>query len=523
MAQPWSYPDYPFTGFLEAVGRDFFADDPELQTILKHYGLQEGTTAWDRIADYGRYVATTGVTQADLADRPDTLPTLLPFDAWGDPHPVGLAVHPSTERVLADALKAGAATDPDPRVRYALAFLHGQVGEAGVNCPLACTDGLVRAVQELGGTQECRAAVGHILAQTPDAPVHAAQFVTEVQGGSDAAENAVVARRQPDGSWRLYGKKWCCSNAWAQYWAITARPEDAPDGPRGVALFVVPRELPPGRPNGFRMDRLKDKLGSRALPTGEMTLDGATGWQLGELGAGLSNMVRIVLTTSRFWNALLAASTIRAAERIARAYAGFRSAFGQQVADFPLVADTLQTLASDARNYTAAGFELLAAWEAASAPQRNGLAPDADAAVRARILVMLAKTCATERATQRVHDAMMVLAGNGIEERFSALPRLWRDAAILETWEGPHGLLLTRSLLDLRKFGAAESPHAMTGLLLGDDPDPAVVGPLGDRLGELLGDPDKSAQILAFRDWARDFYDALGELAWHRAAGETAR
>ena len=519
MADSWTYPDYPFTAYLEALGEDFFGDDPELQAILRHHGLSEGSAAWQRLADYGRYVATTGARQADLADRPDALPTLVPYDAWGELDRVQLQVHPATERVLADALKAGAATDPDPFVRYGLAYLHGQVGEAGVNCPLACTDGLVRAVQELGGAPECQAAVDHILAQTPGAPVHAAQFVTEVQGGSDAGTNAVLARPQSDGSWRLSGKKWFCSNAWAQYWVLTARPEGGPDGARGVGLFVVPRELPPGRPNGFRMDRLKDKLGSRALPTGEMTLDGAVGWQLGELNAGLSNMVRIVLTTSRFWNALLAASTIRAAERIARCYAGFRSAFDQRIGEFPLVAQSLAELATDARNYTAAGFEVLSAWEAAAAPLREGRRPDADAAVRARILVMLAKTCATERATQRVHDAMMILAGNGIEERFSALPRLWRDAAILETWEGPHGLLLTRSLLDLRKFGGADDPQAMTALLLGVEPGCSAVGPLSGRLASLLALREPAGQVLAFRDWARDLYDALGAVAAGRALG----
>jgi alkylation response protein AidB-like acyl-CoA dehydrogenase len=230
-------------------------------------------------------------------------------------------------------------------------------------------------------------------------------------------------------------------------------------------------------------------------------------------------MVRIVLTTSRFWNALLAASTIRAAERIARCYAGFRSAFDQRIGEFPLVAQSLAELATDARNYTAAGFEVLSAWEAAAAPLREGRRPDADAAVRARILVMLAKTCATERATQRVHDAMMILAGNGIEERFSALPRLWRDAAILETWEGPHGLLLTRSLLDLRKFGGADDPQAMTALLLGVEPGCSAVGPLSGRLASLLALREPAGQVLAFRDWARDLYDALGAVAAGRALG----
>jgi alkylation response protein AidB-like acyl-CoA dehydrogenase len=505
--------EYSFAPFLEALGDDFCADDPDLETILRHHGLDD-ETAWKRIRAHGKFVGRSASVAADTVDRPGALPVLMPHDPFGRPHPVGVEVHPATKRVLAAALRAGVSFSPDVWTRYATAYLQGQVGESGVTCSLACTDGLVRSLQALDGSPRTRQILDHILTQAPGGPVHGAQFVTEIQGGSDAGANTVRAVPQGDGSYRLYGNKFFCSNLWAQYWAVTARPEDAPSGPRGVALFVVPRQDDDGRNSGWRIERLKDKLGTRALPTGEITLDGAVGYPLGGLHDGLSNMVAIVLTTSRFWNIIAAAAEVRAAERIAHAYAGFRTAFGRPIHRFPLIQHTLMSLTKERKRLTAGLFEILAAWEQANDPDAS-----ADTRARSRVLIMLAKTCATKRGTTRVHDAMMILGGNGIEERFSALPRLWRDAVIMETWEGPHSLLLARSLMDLQKFGAAEDPITWTRLLLGDGARAPVVDALGDRLGAIARDADPIAQAVGFQDWAADLYDAFGDLAAERASG----
>ncbi len=230
-------------------------------------------------------------------------------------------------------------------------------------------------------------------------------------------------------------------------------------------------------------------------------------------------MVRIVLTTSRFWNALATGAMIRAAHRIASAYSHFRHAFGQPIASFPLVEESLDNLERDARNYTAGAFEVLAAWERVARKERAGEVPDGDEAARMRLLVMLAKTCSTRRCTQRVHEAMMLLGGNGIEERFSALPRLWRDSIIMETWEGPHGLLLTRCLMDAMKFGAGDDPHGFTALLLGaDGADSPETRALGSQLEALVGEADPRTRMVAFERWAVDFYDQFGALATARVS-----
>ncbi len=504
---------YSFAEWRSSLGRDFWADDPELAAILSHHGLSD-EAGRERVARYGVYSARAMTDGVDANDRPGALPQVIGFDPWGMPDPMGVSVHPATKRLLAASLRAGAATEPDVLVRYGMAYLGAQVGEAGVSCPLACTDGFVRAVDELECAEEVKAAAAHIRMQAPGGPVHAAQFVTEAQGGSDAATNLVQATPVGDGSWRLSGNKFFCSNLPAQYWAVTARPVDGPAGPRGVALFMVPRALPSGEANGFRVERLKDKLGTRALPTAEITLDGAIGWPIGPLQAGLKNMVRIVLTTSRFWTGLAGIGLIRGAERVATTYAEFRHAFGGPIARFPLVAEALDTLRKDRVHMLAAAFDVLSSWQATAAAETAGVPPDRNLAIRSRVLVQLFKTWATRRSTQRVHDAIIVLGGNGIEERFSPLPRLLRDAVILETWEGPHGLLLSRGLSDLQRFGARDEPHEMAALLLPAGAAGEEVQRIGDDLAAVLRTTDERAQMLRFRDFTDDLLDLIGEIAW---------
>lgn len=157
---------------------------------------------------------------------------------------------------------------------------------------------------------------------SPQSWIHGAQFVTEIQGGSDTATNAVVAKPIADGLYSLSGQKWFCSNLTADYWMVTARLPDAPSDHRGIGLFCVPR-LRHGRSNGYQIQRLKDKLGTRALPTAEIQLTNCVGWPVGPLHCGLKNMVATVLTTSRVYNVIASAASVRAACREGSCLYGF--------------------------------------------------------------------------------------------------------------------------------------------------------------------------------------------------------
>jgi alkylation response protein AidB-like acyl-CoA dehydrogenase len=238
---------------------------------------------------------------------------------------------------------------------------------------------------------------------------------------------------------------------------------------------------------------LKDKLGTRALPTAEIDFDGARGWMLGPQEAGLKNMVAIVLVTSRIYNVLGSAGLLRGASRIASAYCAFREAFGSRVDRMPLVRDALERIQRESDLALAGTFETLSLW-LNRAPNGRTLAD-----IAARVHVSIAKAVSTRSAQERIYEAMMLPAGNGIEERFSALPRLVRDVAIYETWEGPYTLLLVH--------GREDTFFEQVW------PTPEVPAELVTALRELLSDPRSEKNALRFRDFAHAYHAAYQKAA----------
>jgi alkylation response protein AidB-like acyl-CoA dehydrogenase len=435
---------YRFNPFLDALSTDWYADDHVLDRLLSDFAPAADR---DRLARWGPTVAGSLRRLAEDSARPENAPWLRNRNAY-DRRVDDVVLPASTVEAL--TLAAGDAVlgdvRDDPFVHYAMVYLLAQNGEAGVACSVACTDGLVRALEALGDLNVHRDALRQVRESSPERFAHAAQFVTEIQGGSDVPANRVRAVADGD-SFRLGGQKWFCSNINADWFLVTARPDTGAGPGPDVGLFLVPSRDETGRRNGYTIDRLKDKLGTRELATAEVTFQGARAWPVGPPDRGIPNLLRFVLTPSRFACVIFAASALRQAERIAVAYGGFRRAFGHPIADYPLVARSLDQIASARVGALRCVFELLRLWRAAEAGgYRN------DDAIHFRILLSLAKPVWTRRATDLLHDAMMVLGGNGIEERFSPLPRLYRDNVIMETWEGPHSLLYTQALNDLVRF-----------------------------------------------------------------------
>jgi alkylation response protein AidB-like acyl-CoA dehydrogenase len=494
-----SFPDYDFSPYLVSLGRNWYLEDGLLRRILSRFAPQAAQASDALLVDFGERAAGVYRELAEVIERPEKLPTISRKDAYDRRHD-HVVLPPETLRMLAEQHGARlAGGELNDLVRYGIIFLLAQNGETGTLCSLACTDGLIRALRELGNDSRSQRALERLLGNTPESWVHGAQFVTEVQGGSDAAANAVQAVPVGDGLFRLSGRKWFCSNCTADYWLVTARPEGAAEGPRGVALFVVPRLGEDGAPNGYSIDRLKDKLGTRALPTAEIAFDGAEGWMLGPPEAGLKNMVAIVLVTSRVFNVLGAAGLMRGASRIAGAYCGFREAFGSRIGQMPLVADADERIRRQSDLALAGAFETLDLW-LRYAPHGRSLGD-----VASRVHVSIAKAVATRVAQAVVYEAMMLLAGNGIEERFSALPRLVRDAAIFEAWEGPYTLLLMQALDDLVRFQVRGREEE---LLTHVWPTGEIPGALSSTLREVLADPESEKNVLRFRGFAHDYYAA---------------
>ena len=485
---------YTFDEYLAGLGKNWFDEDALLLRWLARSRIDETTLEWLR--GFGRTVATRYREWADVVEQREKLPAIADRGPYNRTS-AEVVLPFETRKMLAEVHGSGLwKISLDERARYALVYLLNQNGESGVACSVACTDGMARALRVLGDDARSREVVEQLETATQEHWVHGAQFVTEIQGGSDAATNALRAEpsmasspidaSRDGGLWSLTGQKWFCSNLTADYWLVTARVKGGPADHRGIGLFCVPR-LHEGTPNGYRILRLKDKLGTRALPTAELELESALGWPVGRLDAGLKNTVGIVLTVSRIHNVMAAGGVARRASREAHAYAHFRRAFGRRIAEHPLLAASLREISETADRTEAAAFATLDAWLAALARP-----DDHDRALWARIIVSVSKAMLTRRSSGHLYKAMMVLGGNGIEERFCALPRLWRDAAILETWEGPYTLLLMQALGDLVKFGVKGREHSFLEFGLGDH----LAADDARELADILNDPDQEENVL---------------------------
>jgi acyl-CoA dehydrogenase len=351
--------------------------------------------------------------------------------------------HPTYHRVGRAVWASGIVGAP-AREQAALFYALSQAGEGGHACPVVCTAGLVRALRTQASDELRERFLPPLLETDYDRAQRGAQFLTERQGGSDVGANRVEAVPDRD-AWRLHGEKWFCSVADADQFVVTARPRGAPPGTRGIGCFLVPRAG-----GGFRIRRLKDKLGTRALATGEIEFEGAPGYPLGPLEHGFKTAVS-VLNTSRWLNAVGSTGLMKRAYLEAARFAQEREAFGGPIGRFPLVRENLAVMKSEEAAALASTMhltELVARID-------EGSASDEDVAWH-RVLVNANKVVTSLAATQVARRGIEALGGNGTIEDFSPLPRLYRDAIVFESWEGTHNVLCTQVLRDLERLDAVD-------------------------------------------------------------------
>ena len=316
---------------------------------------------------------------------------------------------------------------PMPKLaKYVFHYLFAQA-EFGLLCPVNLTDSSSELVRRYGSEAIRARYLDAMWSQDLDRLHRCAQFMTEKVGGSDvgAAELSAV----PDGEhWRLYGEKWFCSNADAELAVLLARPEGAPAGGKGLGLFLMPKTLPDGSRNAFRIVRLKDKLGSRSMASGEIMFDGAVAYQLGALDNGLKQMLEMV-NSSRLSHLTRAAGMMRRCLNEAMQAARHRNAFGRAVIEHPLMRRQLIKLMVPTE-------QALSALMFAAATSA-----DADSAgnTRARKVLRLLTPVMKYRACRDnvtvATGAMEARGGNGYIEDFPNA-RLVRDAHLGLIWEG---------------------------------------------------------------------------------------
>src|SRR5437762_659971 len=426
--------------------------DAALRALLGSW-LRPETLAWaePELMDMGRAAVNELQAWGDACERQPAL--LQQIDGWGNR--VDEVLYPPAWRELAAAAaRAGLVASPYEGETLARAGAEARLVQAALSylfapstatylCPVAMTDGAARVLADCEGGPAAKDALRHLISRDPAMAWTSGQWMTERQGGSDVGLNAVVAKRDGD-QWRLFGQKFFCSNIGCEVALALARPEHAPAGTGGLAIFLVPRDRPDGRRNSYRIDRLKDKLGTRAMATGEVTLDGAYAELVGEAERGFAQMTAM-LNITRLHNAITAAATMRRAWMLASAYATQREAFGRKLDQHPLHQETLRDMAAQADgalHLTMRMAQLLGRIE-------SNEATGGEAALF-RLGIALTKLYTAKQAVAVVSEALECFGGQGYMED-TGLPRLLRDAQVLPIWEGTTNVLALDGLRVLRR------------------------------------------------------------------------
>ncbi len=228
-----------------------------------------------------------------------------------------------------------------PIAKYAFQYLFVQA-EFGLMCPVSVSDTSAFVVGRYGSEELKNRLLPRMLSQNLDTLWKGTQFMTEKAGGSDVGALETVARNE-NGEWRLYGEKWFCSHADADVALLLARPKGAPAGTRGLGLFAMPRRLEDGSRNRYRIVRLKDKLGTKSMASGEIRLEGALAYVVGDVRGGFKQMMEQV-NLSRLSHGVRAAAMMRRCLNESLCVARTRTAFGKKLIEMPLVKKQLLKL-----------------------------------------------------------------------------------------------------------------------------------------------------------------------------------
>jgi alkylation response protein AidB-like acyl-CoA dehydrogenase len=522
--------------FVQAVPppADPYAGDPFLRSWLDRVlGPAGHAAAKDRLTALAADVV--GTLRAAHTDAETHPPTLVRYSPWG-----ARIDHIETswgwqQQRAAAARHAVVALPylPDARatwgaaarvVQHALLHLYGPES-ATFSCPVAMADGAAALLSRPEIDPAVRDAwLPRLVSTDPDVAVTSGQWMTEAQGGSDLSRSSTVASVVA-GRWSLTGEKWFCSAADSAVAVALARPDGAGPGSRVLAPFLIPRyDAARATAPGIRVHRLKDKLGTRALPTAEIGLHGAHALPLGDPGSpGLTRAMTLVVVT-RLHNAAAAAGGMRRGLEYARAFAANRTVAGGVLADSPLHRATLGTLAVDA-----AGAFALAA-HAFALLGRVEVGADPVAAAELRIVAPLAKLVTGRLAVASASEYVESFGGAGYVED-TGVPRLLRDAQVLPIWEGTTNVLaldtLRATVRDdaaaplLARLDAAQDVARGLSPSLADQLAAAAAGLRAD-LADVTADPTAAGVVAGARGLALRLGYALAAalLVEHATTGD---
>ncbi|HME90597.1 MAG TPA: acyl-CoA dehydrogenase family protein [Myxococcaceae bacterium] len=388
-------------------------------------------------------------------------PQLVHYDPWGR-RIDEIRVPDAWKKLARVAAERGLVAIPYERKhgrfsrihQLALAYLFAP-SSCIYSCPLAMSDGAVKTLQLHRHAALIDRAVYRLMSRDPTRAWTSGQWMTEQTGGSDVGLSQTVARREGE-HWRLYGTKWFTSATTSEMTLTLARPEGNGPGGKGLALFYLELRGEDGALNGLQINRLKEKLGTRMLPTAEIELCGARAEPVAGLSDGIKAMAPMLQVT-RTWNAICSIASMRRGVALARDYAQRRVAFGAPLARKPLHVETLAQLQAQleaALLLTFRAVELLGREEA-------GECSDAER-LMLRLLQPIAKLLTAKQAVADASEVLEAFGGAGYVED-TGLPALLRDAQVLPIWEGTTNVL---SLDALRASGDGAALEALVADLL---------------------------------------------------------
>jgi alkylation response protein AidB-like acyl-CoA dehydrogenase len=473
---------------------DPYRDDRVLQAwlarVLPEAQRRAAEPDFIALADYARqaYARQRATTPGE--------PVLTNFDVWGN-RVDRIELTETWREGPAIAAKHGLVADGHDkslgefaRVRqFAKVYLY-HAASAFYSCPLAMTDGVATALRDASNAALRERVLPHLLSRDPATFWISGQWMTENTGGSDVGNSETVAHHDTDGTWRLNGRKWFTSAINAEFALALARPEGNPEGADGLALFGVQARNGDGSWNGIIVDRLKDKLGTRELPTAEIHLRGTRA----ELVGGTAHGVRAiapVLQVTRLWNAFGSLSTMARCLALARDYARRRSVFGKPLIGQPLFADALAGWEAEFE----AAFHLAMEVALLLGRVESGAGDERDAALQ-RLLTPLAKLWICKLGVRIASETVEAFGGIGYLED-SGIPLLLRDAQVFPIWEGSSNVQALDFLRALDKLGIDALVEAVDAWLEEAD------GIVSDADATTIHDAVRHADIW-LRDNARD-------------------
>jgi acyl-CoA dehydrogenase len=448
-----------------AIGQNWYDLDPDLQARVRRDCPPEDLEWADaKLREFGGLVGERVAPNSEVVDAHP--PELSRYDRWAEEvneivhHPAGLE---SKRTLWASGYVGGFSRDEAERGRpapgvvlAATSYLLSQA-DTGLVCSLGMTSGVAGLVAAYAPPDVRDALLPGLRADSFDGGVDGSMFLTERDGGSDLGRTVhCTARDVGDGRVVINGEKWFCSNIDGAAIVMLARPEGAPDGPAGLGLYLVPKHREDGSRNGISMRRLKPKLGTKSVPTGEVEFHDALGYALratrpddggGSSDAGGLGRMMEMVNGSRFGVALMGLGIARRSFLEATIWAHHRRAKGRVLVDLPLIREQLIDMLVELEAAFALGFECAAAARARDGDRLR------------RILVPAAKVRLCRFGVEAASQAVEMHGGNGYCEDWP-LTRQLRDAQCHPIWEGTEQICQLDVLRAIRRDTAHEAALA---------------------------------------------------------------